>query len=252
MSDAYVRQVLDSHHVATGPLSPAEQTVAIIAPTLRQWAGSELNRISLSGSYAKSTAVRGSSDVDVFISVTSSITLKDIYTSLFKLAATNGWNPRRQNVSVGITLGQVKVDLVPGRLQAGFQNFHSLYRSKHDSWTQTNVSQHVALVRDSGRTDEIRALKIWRNRMGLDFPSFYLELLTIEALKSSRDGLADNVFRVFRYIDTDFARARFIDPANTANIISDDLSAPGKVMVLTRARAALAAQTWDEILGRTT
>lgn len=249
MSDAYVRQVLDNHRVATGPLSPAEQTVAIIEPTLRQWAGSDLNGISLSGSYAKATAVRGSADVDVFISLRSSMTLKDIYTSLFNLAAANGWNPRQQNVSIGITLGQVKVDLVPGRVQAGYQNYHSLYRSKQDSWTQTNVSQHISLVRDSGRTDEIRALKIWRNRMGLDFPSFYLELLTIEALKWSRDGLADNVFRVFRYIDTDFARARFVDPANTANIISDDLAAPEKVMVLTRARVALAAKTWNEILG---
>ncbi len=249
MSDVYVRQVLDNHRVATGPLSPAEQTVAFITPTLRQWAGSDLNAISLSGSYAKTTAVRGSADVDVFISLRTAIALKGIYASLFNLAASNGWNPRQQNVSVGIALGQVKVDLVPGRVQSGYQNFHSLYKSKQDSWMQTNVSQHISLVRDSGRTDEIRALKIWRNKMALDFPSFYLELLTIEALKWIRAGLADNVLRVFQYIDSDFARARFVDPANSGNIISDDLSAGEKVLILTRARAALAARAWSEIIG---
>jgi Nucleotidyltransferase domain len=249
MSDAYVQSVLDRHRVATGPLSPAEQAVNAIAPYLRQWAGSDLSDIFLSGSYAKGTAVHGSADVDVFLSLRSTLTLKDIYESLFRLAATNGWNPRRQNVSIGVAIGQVKVDLVPGRVQAGYQNFHSLYKSKQDSWTQTNVSQQNSLVRNSGRTEEIRALKIWRNRLGLDFPSFYLELLTIEALKWSRDGLADNVLRVFRFIDTDLARTRFIDPSNSANIISDDLTAQEKAMVLVRAREALAARTWNEILG---
>lgn len=186
-----MRQVLDNHRVATGPLSPAELTVAIIEPTIRQWAGSDLRGISLSGSYAKSTAVRGSADVDVFISLTSLLPLRDIYTSLFNVAAASGWNPRRQNVSIGILVGQVKVDLVPGRVQPGYQNFHSLYKSKQDTWTQTNVSQHISLVRNSGRTEEIRALKVWRNRLGLDFPSFYLELVTMEALRASRAGLAN-------------------------------------------------------------
>jgi hypothetical protein len=249
MSDQYVAQRLAVHAVATGPLSPAEQAASLVAPTIEAWAGAELNDLRLSGSYAKGTAVRGSADVDLFISMRSTRTLQDIYTSLFARAAVSGWQPRRQNVSVGVTLGTVKIDLVPGRVQTGYQNFHSLYKSKQDSWTQTNVSAHISHVKNSGRTDEIRAMKIWRNRLGVEFPSFYLELLTIEALKWSRGGLADNVMAVFRYIDTNLASTRFIDPANTANVISDDLTAAEKFVVLVRAREALAARYWSDILG---
>ncbi|HET7539672.1 MAG TPA: hypothetical protein VFK05_07365 [Polyangiaceae bacterium] len=248
MSDAYVKWVLDSYRVAVGPSSPAEQAAARIGPMIQQWAGSEFDGLALSGSYAKGTAVRGSADVDLFISLRSKIALKDIYGSLFKLAEGAGWGPRRQNVSIGIALGQVKVDLVPGRVQDGYQNFHSLYKSKQDSWTQTNVAKHISMIRYSGRTEEIRALKIWRNRMKLEFPSFYLELVALEALKWSRDGVANNVLRIFRYIDSDFARARFVDPANTANIISEDLNSSEKVIVIASARAALAAKNWNEIL----
>jgi len=117
-----------------------------------------------SGSYAKETGVRGISDVDVFISLKSdtSDTLKELYEKLLSLAQTNGWSPRRQNVSVGVTVNGTRGDLVPGKLQAGQQNYHSLYLRRRDSWTQTNVTLHVDTVHRSGRLKEIRAVKIWR------------------------------------------------------------------------------------------
>lgn len=249
--DQYVEQVLAKYAVPSGPASQPEKVANVIAPIVRQWAGSTLANLSFSGSYAKGTPVHGSTDVDLFISLTANTapSLKQIYESLFSLATINGWSPRRQDVSIGITSNDLSVDLVPGKIQSGYQNYHSLYRSKKDSWTQTNVSLHIDTVRNSGRTKEIRAIKIWRNLHGLDFSSFYLELTVIDALKGrSTNSLADNVLHALRYIGNSLPTAWVVDPANTNNVISNDFTQSEKSVLAIQARASANKQQWGQII----
>ncbi len=85
--------------------------------------------------------------------------------------------------------------------------------------------------------------------MGLDFPSFYLELAVIEALSQSGEiGLAERVWRVLGYLASDFGRARFVDPANSNNIISDDLATAEKTRIMEAAARARQAKMWEEIV----
>lgn len=249
--DQYVESVLAKYAVPRGPNSPAEQLLARVAGPLRTWAGQQLNGLQYSGSYAKETGVRGISDVDVFISLTSDTTgtLKEIYEKLVSLAQNNGWSPRRQNVSVGVTVNGTRGDLVPGRVQAGFQNYHSLYLRKRDAWTQTNVALHVDTVHNSGRLGEIRAVKIWRMLHRLDFPSLYLELFTIDALSGrSRSALADNVLHVLRTVGSSLTTARIVDPANTNNILSEDLTQAEKQRIASEAAQSAREQSWRGII----
>jgi hypothetical protein len=249
--DQYVDQVLAKYAVPRGPLSPAEQLGAIVARPIRSWAGTQLNALEYSGSYAKETGVRGISDVDVFISLKADTTnaLKEIYASLFGLAQSQGWLPRRQNVSIGVTINGAKCDLVPGRVQSGYQNYHSLYFSKKDTWTQTNVAMHIDIVRRSGRLREIRAIKIWRLLHRLDFPSLYLELFTIEALKGrSTTAVADNTLHVLRVIGSSLPWMRIVDPANSNNALSDELSAKEKQRIAGLASASTHEQSWGRII----
>lgn len=147
-ADQYVETVLAKYQVPRGPTLPAEQLGSTVAGPLRTWAGQQLNALEYSGSYAKETGVHGVSDVDVFISLKADTTntLKEIYDSLCSLAQKQGWSPRQQNVSVGVTISGTRGDLVPGKVQPGYQNYHSLYLRKRDSWTQTNVALHVDTV----------------------------------------------------------------------------------------------------------
>jgi hypothetical protein len=140
------------------------------------------------------------------------------------------------------------VDLVPAKHQGGNSDDHSLYRRRADTWTQTNVSRHNASVQKGGRISESRILKLWRDQKGLDFPSFYLELTTINALSGARGTLSQNVLKVLEYLHDTFADARVVDPANTNNIISDDLSAAGKAAIATAACQALNASDWNQIV----
>jgi hypothetical protein len=222
-----------------------------VAGPIRTWAGQQLNALQYSGSYAKETGVRGISDVDVFISLKSDTTntLKEIYNSIYELAHRQGWSPRTQNVSVGVTLNGTRGDLVPGKVQAGYQNYHSLYLRKRDSWTQTNVALHVDTVRNSGRFREIRAIKIWRLLRNLDWPSLFLELFTISVLSGrSRTALADNVLHVLRTIGTSLTSTRIEDPANTNNVLSDDLTGQEKQRIASLAAESSREQSWDKII----
>ncbi|MCI0617790.1 nucleotidyltransferase domain-containing protein, partial [bacterium] len=196
-NDEYILSVLQRYVIPTGPYSLAEQSANSLKPYLRNWASPYLSDLFFSGSYAKGTGVKGSTDIDIFISLSSNhpSNLADIFNSLYSVAQRQSWNPRRQNVSIGIQYTGQKIDLVPGKIQAGSQNYHSIYKSKANTWTQTNVALQTQTVRDSGRINEIRAIKIWRNLRNLDFPSFFLELAVIQSLHGrSRSALADNVW----------------------------------------------------------
>lgn len=249
--DQYVEAVLAKYAVPRGSTSPAEKLGSTVAGPIREWAGQQLNTLSYSGSYAKETGVHGISDVDLFISLKSDTTntLKEIYDSLYELAWSRGWSPRKQNVSIGVTINGTRGDLVPGKVQAGYQNFHSLYLSKRNSWTQTNVSLHVDTVRNSGRQREIRAVKIWRMLQGVDFPGIYLEVFLLDALSGrSRTSLAENVFFALRAIGTSLVSNRICDPANTNNILSDDLSKAEKEHIAALASRSAAQQYWENII----
>jgi hypothetical protein len=207
--------------------------------------------VSPSGSFAKGTANDSGTDIDLFISLSDSTpnTLKEIYDSLFKALSDNGYSPKRQNVSINIRVGGYDVDLVPAKRQNGYTSDHSLYRRRADTWTKTNVGVHIAHVTGAGRISESRILKLWRNQKGLDFPSFYLELTVIDALQGQLFGsLSDNVWKVFAYLRDSFEPARVVDPANAANIVSDDLTTAEKAKIKAAAKLALSAATWNQIV----
>jgi hypothetical protein len=141
------------------------------------------------------------------------------------------------------------VDLVPAKRQSQNGNDHSLYKSKTNSWTKTNVTTHINHVKSSNRIAEIKLAKIWRQLNGLDFPSFYLEMAVIDSLKHSTIGdTASNFWKVLLFFKDDLTSARYTDPANTSNIISDDLNASQKLVVASVARASTGKKTWSEIV----
>jgi hypothetical protein len=112
------------------------------------------------------------------------------------------------------------------------------------------VAKHIGKIRGSGRWQEIRALKVWRNRHELDFPSFYLELIAIDALQGRQQGtqLAQNVLDTLDHIANNLVNARITDPANTANVISDDLTQAEKQTIASKARETRSRTKWGDII----
>jgi hypothetical protein len=150
---------------------------------------------------------------------------------------------------LGIKVDSYDVDIIPAKRQSQYGNDHSLYCRKANTWTKTNIADHISLVKNSNRTDEIRLVKLWRNQKGIDFPSFYLELATIKALHYAYyNHLENNVSKVFFYLANSFVNDSFLDPANSNNVISDDLSTIEKNLVASAAKNALSQIYWSNII----
>lgn len=251
-SDEYVRSVIAKYKVASE--IDALTQVFVINPLediIKGWAGDCLSEIKISGSRAKGTAINIGSDLDLFISLksTTSNSLKEIYDSLFSHITNKNIACRKQNVSIGINYGNHNIDLVPGKKHTGNTNDHSLYRNKKNTWTQTNIDKHINFVKGSGRIEEIILLKIWKRLHNLDFPSIYLELTAIEALAyKNKNQPGTNFLTVLDYLKDSFVEKTVIDPANSNNVISDDLFKYEKEAIASKAKESRSKEYWKDII----
>jgi len=138
------------------------------------------------------------------------------------------------------------VDLIPACREG---KGDILFNKRAEAELRTEVAKHVHLLANSGRQQEICALKIWRERHRLDFPSLYLALTVLKALENERFGqLADNVMAVLRYIAHGFEKLAVVDPANEENVVSDDLSSGEKTVIARAAREALYENEWSKLI----
>lgn len=249
-AETYIKSIITKYALTGGRTPAASAAAEQVYVIIKAWANDFLLGVNYSGSSAKGTAIRGIADIDLFISLKPETpgTLGEIYNSLANYKDFKNLSPRRQNVSVGITYNGHSIDLVPGRKQSGNTTDHSLYRSKANTWTQTNVEKHISLIQNSQRLDEIRALKIWRAQHGLEFPSFYLELTVLDALYGKKAGVvSSNFVTVLEYLRDKFVAAAVIDPVNSNNRLSDELTVAEKKLIAQKAAECLKA-SWEKTL----
>jgi len=218
---------------------------------IREWNSQYIAGIVPSGSFAKGTAIRGGDiDVDLLISLKhqTPFTLKDTYQSLYEYLC-QSYYPKKQNVSIRIIFNDIKVDLIPAQRQPNGLYPHSIYVSKFDTWTKTNIHKHISIIKTSPHKNIIILLKIWCYLHKLDFPSFLLELTVLEALKGKPFfGIEKNFLTVLKYIIEQFSCVKIYDPANTNNIVSDTISDNQKLQIIQMARSSYESDCWEKIV----
>jgi len=254
----YIRKVISSYVPKEKDLVRAKSISLKLYPYIRCWAYPYLSNIERVGSFAKHTNIIGNTDIDLFISLKHALfgTLKELYKNLADWMSIRGFSVREQNVSIRVKYEGLNVDLIPGKRLPGLIYDHWIYRNKRNTRAKTNVHKHIRHVTGFNRRSEIRAIKIWRNLHKLEFPSFYLELSVINALwKSKRvilidpsKALPNNLQKIFEYLYTDFLDKKIVDPSNSNNIVSDDLSKKEKEAIKDKAYSALKASYWNEII----
>ncbi len=253
----YLKTILDKY--APRSLDSYALNILHLKADMQKWASSCYISIMDSGSRAKGTAISIASDVDYLISLTGDCNannggLKSIYDCLYNHLRTK-YNPvRKQNVSFRIKIGDLEVDITPARKQSGNINDHLLYVSKQDTWKKTNIQTHINDISRSGRLNEIKLLKIWRELNELDFPSIYLEYLSISALSGkSKDvsKLSNNFIFLLRELANDTnnpLKSRIVDPANSNNILSDLLTPTEKSAIISKAKISCQQKYWKDII----
>jgi hypothetical protein len=256
-SNTYLQNILRKY--ASRSLEPNADEITALMNDLKQWASTCYVSIINSGSRAKGTSISISSDIDYLISLSNNCNsnnggLKSIYNSLHKLLDLKYTTVRQQNVSIRIKIGDLEIDITPARKQAGNTNDHCLYVSKLDTWKQTNIQRHITDISSSGRQNEIKLLKIWRELCNIDFPSIYLEYLVINTLagKSKNElELCNNFMFILRELSKETSNPinnRIVDPANSNNILSDLLNSVEKDAIISAAKISCEKKYWKEII----
>ncbi|HZQ95447.1 MAG TPA: hypothetical protein VFA67_10595 [Candidatus Sulfotelmatobacter sp.] len=247
--DQYAASVVEKYRVALEEGSPSHRVADEIVPLLKEWGQDYLQGITLSGAYAKNTAINLSSHVDVLVLLKPipGAEIKHLFWKLFEFLTEQNLRASTREVSVRVPCKKLNVDLIPSYREGKSGNV--LFNKRSGEAVHTDVGQHAHLVANSGRQQEICALKIWRERNSLEFPSFLLELATLRALENERFGqLAENIHCVLRYLGSKFEQAVIRDPANADNIVSRDLSDNAKRCIAKAARDAMYQEDWEKIL----
>jgi len=197
---------------------------------ITSWADRHYSDLFISGSSAKGTALQGSSDLDLFLSLKPTIqgTLGEIFTDFSDTLKRIGYNVRSQNVSLRLKHYGLQIDIVPGKKLPNTQDWHFLYTSRRENQyrIQTNVKRHINAVVNSGRINEIMALKIWRDINRLEFPSMYLEMYVLKTMTrkwSGKGQLTENLLYLLDDISRYFPNVAVYDPSSSTNTISNDL-----------------------------
>jgi hypothetical protein len=247
-NEQYVASIVEKYRVEVDTGSPVHCAADKILPLLKKWGKEYLLGLTLSGAYAKNTAVSLASHVDVLIALAPipGMEMKNIFWNLFEYLTEQNLRARTREVSVQVEQKDFRIDLIPAWREHGH---NVLFNKKTGSCVSTDVAQHVHLVANSGRQQEICAIKIWRERNGLYFPSFCLELAVLRALEHELFGhLADNVRAVMRFLSGRFEKTVLRDPANEENVVSDDLSAEERAVIAKAASNALYEENWKKML----
>lgn len=240
-TNEYLAKVLASQTLGddSDELKALQAHRAKVEKLLRERFAESSPTIRYGGSRAKGTMIKEAYDLDVICyfphdDTAAGETLEDIYNNARKALESEYWiepkasalrlkdrDPKNFKVDFHI-------DVVPGRYTDATKTDTFLHQSSGEKKRlKTNLEVHIEHVRDSGVTDAIRLLKLWRVRNGLRIKHFALELLMIRLLKdkksASLSGQLEHVWEEFR----DHANGLSIeDPANpTGNDLSHLLDA---------------------------
>ena len=246
----YLESVLTQQKVLTSTIASMQVTRDTIEATLRTIIGWK-PRFYYAGSYGKDTmlAVYHDLDIVVYYPFDTDKILKDIYWETFR--ALNGtYTVQQKDVAIRLPYqGGFNVDVVPGRALGPDFVYANLYRSSVDSRLQTSIKVHINTIKNSGLRGTMRLMKLWNVRQGLGLRSFFVELLVARVLNGTQlVGYDKKLVEMFTYIANNIESARIIDPANSNNIISDLIPIATKRHVAARAKAALLARTWNEVV----
>lgn len=267
-NNEYLEAVLKSQTLApdSDELKALQEQREKVEKLLRQHFEKSSPTIRYGGSKAKGTMIREAYDLDIACyfphdDTVAGETLEDIYNNTRKALESDYWieskpsalrlkdrDPKNFKVDFHI-------DVVPGRYTDDSKSDVFLYQSSGDKKRlKTNLDVHISYVRDSGVTDAIRLLKLWRIRNGLRIKHFALELLTIKLLKDRKSvSLAMQLQHVWTELRDHIDNVSIEDPANpTGNDLSHllDRSIRSELSaVASTTLSAIESSGWQAVFG---
>jgi hypothetical protein len=202
-------------------------------------------RFYYGGSFAKGTMIAAAFDLDVVIYFASG-RAQDLYEDVERRLRAAGHTPVRHNVSLRLryTAGW-HIDVVPGRAVDETYEYARLWASERGCERQTSLMRHIEAARNGDR-EVVKLLKLWKRRNGVAVGSFVLELAAARARGGG--SLEERFARVLRFLAEELVDARLVDPANSANVVTEEMAWGEKQAIAEAARAAWQGGAWERVV----
>lgn len=221
--------------------------------------------IRYGGSKAKGTLIKEAYDLDLVCyfphaETEAGASLKDLYESVSKKLSEKYLIQGKTSAIRLLSAEQqtkgtyTHIDVVPGRYTDSTNSDCYLHQNGVDKERlKTNLDTHISFIRDSGVTDALKLLKLWRVLNGLDVKQFAFELLGVDVLKNKKTStLADQVKLFFETVSQSENPIKIEDPANpTGNDLMPLLTNawPYLRTVATKTRDTIENSGWDSVYG---
>ncbi|MFQ5980215.1 MAG: nucleotidyltransferase [Candidatus Heimdallarchaeota archaeon] len=250
-NQAYLQGILESQKLSDNQIQNLRD--------LRKKIQSQLERLKgnptfyYAGSYAKHTMIKASYDLDIvaYWPQHAKYSLKEISDSVKDQLQKHWDHVNEKTVAWELPFeGNFHIDVVPGRALDSNNHYANLYRKDNGQPLKTSIKVHIDTVRNSDRRDALRLVKLWKVRNNLPFMTFILEQMVIEGCKgATKKELEPQLNKAFRYIYEKIGHARILDPANSNNILSNEMTTGQKNAVKTAAKKVLDAKRWSDVYG---
>lgn len=181
------------------------------------------------GSLVKGTANKDSCDVDLlcYIEATSCMSVKDIYDKTLSVLQKNSFLAVAKNSAIkvyghqGDKTWDKTVDVVPGKYINNNSGDVNLWCNREGKTLKTNPDIQIEKVKTSKSKDIIRLIKLFRDKNGFKFKSFFLEIFAIDVIEpeyDKKDDLMDQLITFCRH-GSEIGKTKIYDPANPSNDI---------------------------------
>ena len=182
------------------------------------------------GSFGKDMIIADAYDLDLVDYYPNDIqwSVRDLYFKILAQLQRNfqdDYNVHPKNVAIRIEKREeYHIDVVPGKRLPENEEDAWLYKNKTGQRFKTSVKKHIRVIKDFGRRDVLKILKLWKLRNLLEIPSFLLELIGIRALEAERERipLDQAVMVAWQFIADNLLQITIKDPANSDNILTDE------------------------------
>lgn len=197
----------------------------------------------IQGSHEKGTAI-SDSDIDIHIKLNKNFGtigevrgyIEDYFKHEYKDAQLI--RVRSQEWSIGLFFSingeEKRIDIVPMREVENGKGDTFIYSKKQDSIKKTNANrQRAVLTFTAKQKNIIKLLKGWKKENGLKISSTYIELLVKRAFNEIAipRGIDKTLLVIIEYIANNITTLRIVDPANTNNVISENLTRIEKIEI---------------------
>ena len=268
-ADKYLKEVLEAQTLAedSDEIKALQKRRAEVEKLLRAEFKDSNPRIRYAGSKSKGTMIAESYDLDLTCYFANDDTsagesLKDIYNNV-KKALEKKYKVSPKNTALRLlgldqdVHGQdFHIDIVPGRFTDADEKDVFLHQEDaQKERLKTNLDVHVSHVKDSGYTDAIRLLKLWRERNDANIKTFVLELLIIDILSAkSLTRFSSQLTYVWEQFRDKSDQLTVKDPANPegndlSKLLTNEVRNTLK-RVATDTLETIDKQGWEAVFGK--